>query len=156
MGRADMTSVPVFTGEKKSSHTVCPSMASAKRHTQLPKTTWSVPGVWGDLSVDSVPPTPFLGSADAHPAQPGRKGAQEATDESQYLCPQGHQPQLSRDREPMGATSRGICTHLRDPRVPGALVPPQNWGHPDPRLKGLSSMGKQRGLGLFPGPGGGR
>lgn len=64
-----------------------------------------------DFGVESIaPPAPFLGSPDAHPARPARKVAQEATDESQHLCPQGHQPRLRGDRERMGATSRGICT----------------------------------------------
>lgn len=148
MSRADMTSVPVFPGgKKKQQPNVSLYVISRDTHTS-PRP----PGVLlgsGEISVLSLsPPAPFLGSAQAHPAQPGRKEAQEATDESQHLCPQGHQPQLSRDREPMGATCRGICTHLGKPRVPGALLPPQNWGHPDPKLKGLSSMGKQRGFGV--------
>lgn len=131
------------------------ALASAKRHTHIPKTTWSIPGQTSVLNLSL--PASFLGSADTHPGQPGRKGAQEATDESQHLCLQGHQPQ--------GADGGHIQGHLHSgkPRVPGALVPPQTWGcqsgcHPDPKMKDLSSTGvwEQRGLGLFPAQAGGR
>lgn len=87
--QADMTSVPVFPGKKGCSRALPPARGTAGVTSSTSTAPWV--GDRGDRARFSVCPSPTSPFSEC-PALSGRKGAQEATNESQVAVPGGTQP----------------------------------------------------------------